>query len=70
MSEALETYMRYHISQVRDLDVDTAKLWAEGQDQWCMKHHGMSSVDYYNKLDAKRNDKMINEWRKQENEDD
>ena len=35
-----------------------------------MKHHGMSSVDYYNKLDAKRNDKMINEWRKQENEDE
>ena len=47
-----EIYMKYHVSQLRDLEDDVIKLWKKGQDRWCMRHHGMSSEDYYAGLDA------------------
>jgi hypothetical protein len=53
MSIEDDTYLKYHVSQLRDLDDDVVKLWKKGQDRWCMRIHGMSSEDYYKKLDAK-----------------
>ena len=57
-----EIYMKYHVSQLRDLEDDVVKLWKKGQDRWCMRHHGVTSEDYYAELDAHR------EW-KQRNQD-
>ena len=67
---ALETYMKHHISELRDLGIDIAKKWVEGSEQWCKKHHGMSCVDYYNKLDAKRSTEVIKKWLKKEHGDE
>ena len=53
MSIEDEIYMKHHVSELRDLDDDVVKLWKEGQNRWCMRIHGMSSEDYYKKLDAK-----------------
>jgi hypothetical protein len=49
-----EIYMKYHVSQLRDLEDAVITLWKKGQDRWCMRQHGMSSEDYYKKLDAKQ----------------
>ena len=53
-----EIYMKHHVSELRDLDDDVVKLWKEGQNRWCMRHHGMSSKEYYAKLDAKMKEKV------------
>jgi len=42
-----EVYMKYHISELVDLDVAEAKLWKEGQNRWCVRHHGMTSEKWY-----------------------
>ena len=52
MALADTIYLKYHVSQLRDLEDDVIKLWKKGQDRWCMRQHGMSSEDYYKKLDA------------------
>lgn len=37
------------------------------EDKW---QHGMSNVDYYNKLDAERKDKAFKDWFNLENKND
>ena len=54
MALADTIYLKYHVSQLRDLEDDVIKLWKKGQDHWCMRQHGMSSEDYYAELDAKQ----------------
>jgi len=29
-----EIYLKYHVSQLRDLNETAVKLWEEGQDRW------------------------------------
>ena len=47
-----ETYMKYHVTQLDDLSAEERALWTFGQNNWCMKHHGMSYDEYIAKKDA------------------
>ena len=41
-----ETYMKHHVTQLDDLGAEERELWTIGQNNWCMKHHGMSYDEY------------------------
>jgi hypothetical protein len=47
-----ETYMKYHVSQLEDLCAEERALWRVGQNNWCMKHHGVPYDEYIAKKDA------------------
>ena len=57
MSIADEVYMKHHVSELVDLDAPTVKLWKEGQNRWCVRTHGMTSDEYYAKLERRLKDK-------------
>jgi len=47
-----EIYLKYHIGELDPLDDEVVELWKAGLERHCMREHGLSVEEYYNKFET------------------